>query len=188
MGYHRAGFDVVGVDIAPQPRYPFAFIQGDALNPPVDLRAFDVIHASPPCQAYSIGGSRWPDNEYMDLLDPTRRILIDSGKPYVIENVDRAPLNTCIVLAGTQFGLKVIRKRAFETSMLLFAPGPVVINGSPRTGEYVTVAGNGGDGSNKYSVWCDAMQIDWMTKTELRQAIPPAYTEWIGQQLIERVN
>jgi len=115
-------------------------------------------------------------------------VLESTLKPYVIENVREAPLNATLMLCGTMFNLGVIRHRYFEIYpiWLMLAP-PCNHNGSVKGGEYVTVAGHGGDGIAKYSVWCEAMGIDWMTKTELTQAIPPAYTEFIGRRLLEVV-
>ncbi len=187
MGYHRAGFDVTGVDIEPQPNYPFAFFQANALEFPLD--EFDFIHASPPCQHYSLGAQRWKHEgrEYPDLVAATRERLIRSGKPYVIENVVGAPLINPITLCGTQFGLKVIRHRIFESNIPLQTPPHHRHIGTVKGGEYVTVAGHGGDGSGKYELWCEAMGIDWMTKQELTQAVPPAYAEFIGKQVMSHL-
>lgn len=185
VGYWRAGFDVVGVDIAPQPNYPFEFIQGDALA--VELAGFDAIHASPPCQAYSWSARRWHDVPRAELLDPTRALLLASGLPFVMENVQGAPLLNPLTLCGTQFGLEVIRHRLFESNALLLAPGaPCRHVGTVGDGTYVTVAGHGGDnarGRGSRAAKRAAMGIDWMTDVELNEAIPPAYTEWIGRQL-----
>jgi DNA (cytosine-5)-methyltransferase 1 len=115
MGYFRAGFtEIVGVDIKPQPRYPFTFVQGDATNPPVDLSKFDAIHASPPCQAYSTTQSIY-DRDHPRLLDAVRALLIQAGLPYVIENVEGAPLLNPIMLCGQMFDLPVYRHRLFES-------------------------------------------------------------------------
>ena len=194
VGYHRAGFDVVGVDINPQPRYPFEFHQADALEFCREHgHEYDAIHASPPCQAYSVSrkihdsGSRHPD-----LVSPTRQWLWVSGVPWVIENVPGAPLRDPAVLCGLMFDLKVLRHRLFETNWQLSAPPhpkhpPGELTGSCRgysTGAhgYVTVAGN----NFVREVGARAMGIDWpMTRKELAQAIPPAYTEYIGKQLIQ---
>jgi DNA (cytosine-5)-methyltransferase 1 len=184
-GYHQAGFEVVGVDIQPQPNYPFKFIQADAIEfLKTDLSDYDVIHASPPCQAYSWSAKRWK-KEWPDLVEPTRELLKRTGKPYIIENVVGAPLIDPLVLCGTMFGLKVIRHRLFESNIKLYAPCKCNHKGTVKNGDYVTVAGHGGDGCAKYSVWCKAMGIDWMTKEELTQAIPPCYTKFIGEQLID---
>ena len=125
-GYHQAGFDIVGIDIEPQPLYPFPFIQGDALNPPVNLTRFDAIHASPPCQAYSTMGNRHGDASRTSdpLIDATRALLQASGKPWVIENVTgaRRHMRSPLKLDGSMFDLDMPRPRLFESSHLLNAP------------------------------------------------------------------
>lgn len=193
MGYHRTGFDeIVGIDIDPQPNYPFTFIQGDALQPPVRLEDFDLIHASPPCQAYSDLQKR-TGRTYPELIEPTRFLL--SGYPYVIENVEGAPLVDPIRLCGTMFlGLRVIRHRLFEASFPLMIPAhgrhPLVFTHDKRKAHHgrldqatafvqVTGGGNSTIGNAR-----QAMGIDWMTKPELNEAIPPAFTEYIGQQFL----
>lgn len=189
MGYHRAGFDVVGVDINPQPRYPFEFIQGDAMTYPLD--GFDAIHASPPCQAYAITNNIWKNAaQYPDLVAATRARLVASGIPFIIENVPGAPLIDPLVLCGEMFGLRVIRHRLFESStFMLGRPHPrhtarASYGRTPKNGEHYTISGHFGDvaGARK------AMDIDWMTRDELAQSIPPAYTEFIGAQLIRAVQ
>lgn len=190
MGYHRAGFEVIGVDIKPQPRYPFRMVVANALRPPFDLRKFDAIHASPPCQAFSPLQSLHQHIKRPDLVDDARRLLIDSGKPYIIENVPSAPLAHGVLLCGTMFGLRVYRHRQFESNIMLAQaehPKHRVLAGAKGTkggrgrkahyeaGGFVTVAGNVGS-------YCGpAMGIEWMTGNELSQAIPPAYTEFIGK-------
>lgn len=188
VGYHRAGFDVVGVDINPQPNYPFEFYQSDALSFPTD--GFDVIHASPPCQAYSTTKTMH-SNSHPDLIGQVRHLL--RGKIYIIENVPGAPLNSPIVLCGEMFGLRVIRHRLFEISLPVTAPihrKHVGRTHGMRHGKYPEnpwYFGVYGDGTDKGTTaqWKEAMEIDWMTRRELAQAIPPAYSEYIGQQLIE---
>ena len=197
MGYHRAGFDVTGVDIAPQPRYPFAFIQADALEYVREHgHEYDVIHASPPCQAYSatlpIRG-----NEHPDLVAPVRALLMATGRPFIIENVPGAPLENPLTLCGTMFGLRVIRHRLFEIhpEPIWFPPEPCCHNGKATSASnrtpgktngfatghsYITVVGN----SYLIADGRAAMGIDWMTRRGLSQAIPPAYTEWIGRQIL----
>jgi len=188
MGYHRAGFDVVGVDINPQPRYPFEFQQADALT--FDLSGFDAIHASPPCQAYTVLGGREDLSHYPDLVDAVRERLQASGKPWIIENVPGAPLRDPITLCGAMFGLRSYRHRLFESSVRLIAPPhprhAVRVNrrGENRrehwaNGGFITITGDVG-------VYCgpEAMGIDWMSGNELSQAIPPAYTEYLGRQLM----
>jgi hypothetical protein len=179
MGYHRAGFEVVGVDIEPQPHYPFEFHQADALEYlAAHGHEFDVIHASPPCQRYSEiqrivkTAEKWPD-----LVDPTRQLLIQSGKPYAIENVEGAPLRVDLMLCGSMFGLGMIRHRIFESNV----PMPLLVPPCHH--------------DNMYDPWhygvdqlvqmSKGMGIDWMKKREeVREAIPPAYTEYIGKQLL----
>ena len=193
MGYARAGFEVVGVDIEPQPRYPFTFLQADALD--VDLDGFDVIHASPPCQRYSdLGRRNGNAHEWPDLIAPTRERLVATGRPYVIENVEGAPLLDPVVLCGTSFpGLRVIRHRLFESNLVLTAPPcrphPLVFTHDRRKRQYgrldqgtAYVMVNGGGNAtvaNKRA----AMGIEWMTGREINEAVPPAYTEHLGRQL-----
>jgi DNA (cytosine-5)-methyltransferase 1 len=192
MGYSRAGFtEIVGIDVKPQPRYPFRFIQADALTCPVDVRWFDAIHASPPCQKYSWSAKRWREIERVDLVAPTRAQLQASGLPYVIENVIGAPLEKPITLCGVMFGLEVLRHRRFESSEFLLAPRHLAHAGTVMDGTYVTVAGHGGNnikGRGSRAAKQHAMGIDWMGDQELNEAIPPAYTEFIGRQLIAAIE
>ena len=199
MGYHRAGFEVVGIDINPQPHYPFEFRQGDALDPSNWLEALrgrtpDVIHASPPCQHYSDLAKRNGNaDDWPDLIPPTRDLLQASGFTYVIENVEGAPLIDPMVLCGISFDIRVIRHRLFESNTPLRAPEhrshPLVYTRDRRKAHYgkldewtSPVMVNGGGNCSVASAR-DAMGIDWMTKDELNESIPPAYTEWIGGQL-----
>jgi DNA (cytosine-5)-methyltransferase 1 len=188
MGLHRAGFEVVGVDIRPQPRYPFEFHQADALTFPTD--GFDFIWASPPCQAYSWSAKRWKDVERADLLDPIRQRLLKQPAPFVIENVVGAPLRVDLVLTGQMFGLRVIKRRHFELHGFWTMQPPNVKPGRIGFGpdDFVTVAGHGGDGSGRLSNWQDATGIDWMTKPEMAEAIPPAYSEFIGKAAIQHIE
>jgi DNA (cytosine-5)-methyltransferase 1 len=197
VGYHRAGFEIVGVDLKPQPNYPFEFHRGDALEfLAVHGRGFDAIHASPPCQAYSIGrhihnsGKRHPD-----LVAPTRDLLDWIGKPWVIENVVGSPLRDPVVLCGLMFDLKVLRHRLFESSVLLSAPphpkhpkGNLTnANQGYSTGSngFVCVAGN----NFCRKAGTAAMDVPWMkSRREVAQAIPPAYTEFIGRQLLAHLG
>ena len=197
MGYARAGFEVVGMDITPQPRYPLPFIQGDALNlDPKFIAAFDAVHASPPCQSYSDLAKRNRNaHEWPRLIEPVREMLIKYGLPYIIENVDGAPLIQPIILCGTMFkGLRVIRHRLFETNFPILTPPhgrhPICHTFDKRKGQYGKtnemrdfVSVNGG-GNCSVAAARDAMGIDWMTKNELNEAIPPAYTQFIGEQLL----
>jgi DNA (cytosine-5)-methyltransferase 1 len=185
MGYHLAGFDVTGVDIEPQPHYPFAFIQDDALDYAAEYGyEYDAIHSSPPCQFASVMfDPTQPEkrDEHQNLIPAVRKILQQHGKSYVIENVKgaRHHLINPLMLTGSMFGLPIFRDRYFEIEPpIWFAPviprydfKPVPINGS----------------SIRYPLVADmriAMQIDWMTKMEMRQAVPPAYTRFIGEHLL----
>ncbi len=201
VGYSRAGFEVVGVDIDPQPNFPFEFIQADALKLDMKfLKSFDAIHASPPCQAYSDlakrnkNGDKWPR-----LIEPVREILIKTGKPYVIENVSGAPLIHPTVLCGTMFkGLRVLRHRLFEANFLILAPPhgkhPKVHTFDKRKSHYgktddrIDFVQVTGGGNCTIAAARDAMGINWMTKDELNEAIPPAYTEFIGKQLMKHLE
>jgi len=189
MGYHRAGFDVVGVDIKPQPRYPFTFIQADAMTYPLD--GFDAIHASPPCQDHSALSSLHAKHGTGWMLASTRERLEQSGLPWVIENVPGAPMRVDFRLCGCMFGLpRLKRDRWFETSWNGFdlrAP-------CHHRGRVITVAGHGMDGRYyrdgvipSHADRQTAMGIEWMTDAELVQAIPPAYTEYIGAQLLDHL-
>ena len=194
MGYHRAGFHVVGVDIKPQPNYPFAFHQADAIEFLSELISigpahyqFAAIHASPPCQHASKAKVLW-DNIHPDLLEPTRELLEASGLPYVIENVKGAALRDPVVLEGQMFGLNTHRPRLFETNwplevpILRLTPGPMAKMGRPiRRGESVQVIGHFSD----VNAGREAMGIDWMSRDEMSEAIPPAYTEFIAGQLVQ---
>jgi DNA (cytosine-5)-methyltransferase 1 len=246
MGYSRAGFEVVGVDINPQPRYPFEFIQADAMTFP--LEGFDAIHASPPCQGYSIMNNLpWNrDRDYPLLLAATRERLLAAGVHYVIENVGGARYGAAGLvkrglqehglkagfLCGLMFGLPMYRHRYFETNWFWFIPGHPKhrLNLHPRSERAVyggTVKGlpggaagldvkprvanpvnsgwqlshngsrnrNGaqayGNGIGHSSGWrraAELMGIDWMKREELTQAIPPAYTTYIGRELLRVVS
>ena len=198
MGYHQAGFDVVGVDIRPQPRYPFAFVQADALKyVAAHGHEFDVIHASPPCQAYTrlrglVESRAGRKRDYPDLVAPTREALRATGRIYVIENVDGAPLENPIMLCGEMFGLRVFRHRYFETNLFLLAPSHPKHPRGSTTNAYHARSGFA-NGATHIGVYGDAyilsdgkvaMGIDWMVRRELNQAIPPAYTRWLGEQLL----
>jgi len=198
MGYHRAGFDVTGVDINPQKNYPFRFVQTNALNIHF-IDGYDVIHASPECQGYcwSTQRHRNKGKVYPDDIEATRKLLVESGKPYVIENVPTAPLIDPTFLDGTMFGLGTIRRRGFETNWWLPQPmrrkrkKPIMQQSKrdPRIciqkSAYCSVAGNGADGwSCRVADWRIAMGIDWMNRAEIKQAIPPKYTAYIGRYLM----
>jgi len=213
MGYHQAGFDeIVGVDIAPQPNYPFTFVQGDALEPPVRLDDFDLIHASPPCQAFTQMSARWRGkggkaDTHPDLLAPTRDWFGSIEQPWVIENVVGAgrQMSATLTLHGGMFGLGVHRPRLFESSWLIFGfkaaqtKSPVGVYGKPDGREVWRYRNNGSpdaDGKYKYgkpviNAWKSVeqgqalLEVPWMTdELEIREAIPPAYTKYIGEQFL----
>jgi DNA (cytosine-5)-methyltransferase 1 len=183
MGLHRAGFDVVGVDIAPMPEYPFAFVRGDAARPPVRLEAFDLIWASPPCQCFSVAARRWKNagKEYPDMVAATRAMLEASGIPFVLENVRGAPLRQDLVLTGGTCGKNLKRDRIFEVHRFR-AEQPKLRK--PRE-PLCTVAGHGGNSRTyKLDDWKDAMDINWMGRDRLTQAIPPYYSEYIAREFL----
>ena len=188
VGYSRAGFDVVGVDIKPQKNYPFEFHCADAFAfLEKHGHEFDVIHASPPCQAFSAART-FNNNVHPDLLTPMRTALDALARPWIIENVPNAPMRVDILLCGSQFGLKtqrggLIRHRWFELSHAPFSLLPPCQHPDVA----VSVFGHGGPVGRYHTPaeWGEAMGIDWMTRDELAQAIPPAYTEWIGRQLLK---
>lgn len=193
VGYHRAGFEVVGVDINPQPHYPFEFHQADALEFVSEHGAkFDVIHASPPCQRYSRCTPVMYKNNHPDLIDATRVLLEDTGKTFVIENVAGARylLREPLMLCGSMFGLDVWRHRYFEVwpRLPLFArlqcrhiSPPVLVTGTTRRVSRGRVEYTAAEKRA-------AMGIDWMTLAELDEAIPPAYTQWLGTQIIQALG
>lgn len=199
VGYHRAGFtEIVGVDLRPQPRYPFAFVQADAMTYPLD--GFDAIHASPPCQGYSIMRNLpWlRDREYPLLIGPIRERLQSAGIPYVIENVAGARRSAkhpdglrAGWLCGSMLGLPIFRHRYFETSFLWLQPfhvphdsviKPGRMLGSRARDVVTRKTGLGGLSAR------DALGVPWMTRDEATQAIPPAYTEFIGRQLLQVIE
>lgn len=203
VGYERAGFDVVGVDIADQPDYPapYAFRRMDVLDlVPSDLRMFDLIHASSPCQfdaAITKGTNRHLRHRYPDLYGPTKALLEASGKPYVIETTSIAKEDVTMTLCGEMFGLKVIRHRKFELGgWTAQAPehkphrGRVagMRHGVWYEGPYFAVYGEGG-GKGTVAQWQDAMDIHWTSvRKSIAEAIPPAYTEYIGRQFISHLK
>lgn len=185
MGYHRAGFDVVGVDNVPQPNYPFEHHVADALDFPLD--GFDAVHASPPCQHY-IRGGLVDRAKHPDLLGPTRDRLRTTGVPWVIENVPGAPMRVDIQLCGSAFGLAVRRHRWFEFDRPRLSFVPPCDHSRPVAGVYGHMHGEGGAAPgmlpSTLASWSAAMGIDWMAAHELAEAIPPAYCQFIGEQLI----
>lgn len=194
MGYHQAGFEVVGVDIRPMPRYPFEFHQSDALEFP--LEGFDAIHASPLCQMWSAYRRARPekgDEHYVNLIPPTRERLSATGLPYIIENVEgaRFELINPVRLCGTGFALDVERHRRFESNVALFGVpcahgrnAPRFDRGSrhirPNDRRTVPI----GEWRIPLPIQQAAMGIGWMTVDELSQAIPPAYTRYLGEQVL----
>lgn len=193
MGYHMAGFKVVGVDIKPQKNYPFEFIQADAMTYPLD--GFDVIHASPPCQAY-VQRNKNLVTKHPKLIEPMRERLLAWGGVYVIENVLVEVLRSPVMLCGTMLGLPLLRHRYFETNAPRLILTPMCHHwGTVAAGDFAAVYARGGKGHRHGRgvrdagsmpakvTWEDAMGIHWMTKTELTQAIPPAYTDYIGRHL-----
>ena len=180
MGYSRAGFEVVGVDIKPQPHYPFEFHQADALTYP--LEGFDAYHASPPCQGYSIMRNLpWnKEREYPLLIDPTREILKGTGKPYVIENVAGAHLDAGY-LCGMMFGLGFYNHRLFETSFFWMQPG------HPKHTIVFKKGNLFGNNGGRRTIVSNKFGIDWMNREEKSNAIPPAYTEYIGAALVKAI-
>lgn len=190
VGYHRAGFDeIVGVDTAFQKRYPFEFVQGDALEYVAEYgHEFDLIHASPPCQAFTTINV-WK-RDYPDLIAETRELLAAAGRPYAIENVPGAPLINPVVLCGAMFDLKVYRHRHFEVSPWLLMPPHIPHrDNTPGAGRglsdkgFISIAGH----MNNVEYCKIAMDIDWMVGSELSQAIPPAYTQYIGRQILPAI-
>ena len=194
-GYQLASFEVVGVDIKKQKRYPFKFIQADCLELMKDmefLKSFDVIAASPPCQTHSITqhlrNAQGKSTDKIDLIPQTREALIESGRPYVIENVPGSPLVNPIQMCGSSFGLKVRRHRLFESNLQLKGSvcnhkkqgKPVGIYGSMRD-----EIPNGGHTAKSIEQAREAMGIDWMIWGELVEAIPPIYTKEIGTQILD---
>lgn len=212
VGYWRAGFDVIGVDIEPQPNYPFAFWQGDALAVLADLQQgdFHAVHASPPCQAFTTmsaahrarGIGRAMDHP--DLIEPVRWELRRVGLPYIIENVPGAyrRLESPVTLTGGSFGLRVYRPRHFESNFLLLTP-PKASKPKDFTGVYGdrpqkrdrTRLNGGGRGTRSVmhvahstEEAAEALGIDWpVTWRECAESIPPAYTEFLGRQLLRAV-
>lgn len=202
VGYHRAGFNIIGIDNKPQPNYPFTYIQADAIEAleswvrrgkfhGISLSDFTAIHASPPCQAYSITNNIWKaTDKHPDLVGPVRNLLRQAKLPFVIENVPGAPLENPVVLCGVMFGLNVIRHRLFESQPAIEQPPHkkhekrASYGRTPKNGEYFTISGHFGDieGGRR------AMGIQWMNRPELAQAIPPAYTEFIGKQLFKAIG
>lgn len=212
MGYHQAGFEIVGVDINPQPHYPFEFVQSDALEIMQNLMSggrirmsisdyllgdFDVIHASPPCQGYTLMNQKHPEKRatWPLLLDPVREMLQAAGRLYVIENVIGAPMVDAVMLCGSMFGLGVRRHRLFESNVLILRPKCAHYDQPDHAGVY----GHHPDGGRTWTrkdghaplrrvgslqEAQKRMGMEWGDWHGVKEAIPPAYTRYIGEQLI----
>lgn len=201
VGYARAGFDVIGVDIVDHPEYPYFFIQMDALRAldSIKLDKVAAIAASPPCPRYSVATPAANRERHPDLVGPIREALVASGKPYVIENVPGAPLLDPAIYCGSSFALRVRRHRLFESNIRLVAPAcdhksqgqPLGVYGqhADRPGGFRRPNGKSrGLKATSVEEAQKAMGIDWMSRWhDLADAIPPAYTEHIGRQLIEQL-
>lgn len=199
MGLHRAfpKAEIVGVDIAPQPRYPFAFIQADAMD--FDLTGYDLIWASPPCQRFSVATPSKNRERHPDHIAKLRDRLNAYGKPWIIENVPPAPLENAVTLCGVMFGIGVFRHRKFESNMPLPQPEHKKHDGKIGDGKYFSVAGGGGrwrswgvnyPGISKGTIneLRQAMGIEWVTRKELNEAVPPAYSEFLGAALRDMIK
>jgi DNA (cytosine-5)-methyltransferase 1 len=195
QGYADAGFEVVGVDVKHGKRYPFEYLRQDVMELDIDfLKSFDVIHASPPCQLFSstkhLRNAQGKGSSKLDLVEPVREMLIASGRPYVIENVLGAPLIDAVTVCGSFFGLKVRRHRLFESNLKLVGTDcrhkeqgrPVGIYGSMRD-----EIPSGGKTAETMDQAKQAMGIDWMLWGELVEAIPPAYSKFVGEQVASQL-
>lgn len=194
VGLHRAGFEMLGVDINPMPRYPYLFLRADATIARADeIAFFDLAWASPPCQLFSQLATREDLSHYPDLIEPIREKLVAAGIPYVIENVPGAPIRKDLMLCGCMFGLRSYRHRHFECNFPIAQPHhpkhTVRVNrrGENRrehwaNGGFLTITGDVG-------TYCgpEAMGIDWMSGDEMSEAIPPAYAEYIGRAAMEYI-
>lgn len=197
MGYYLAGFEVVGVDIEPQPHFPFEFHQGDAMTYPLD--GFDAYHASPPCQRWGnlrkLNMALGIAKDYPELIVPIRERLTATGKPYIIENIPGAPLVEPILLCGSSFGLPIRRHRLFEANFAMLqlpcahynevADKPALHRHQGVKSRVIGCYGHGRGKGDDLALWSEAMGITWMNRNELSQAIPPAYTEFIGGYLLK---
>ena len=208
MGYHRAGFDVLGVDINPQPHYPFRFEQADALDYlreeiRLPARKVDAVHASPPCQGYTPMSNRWRGkggkaDAHAKLIPVVRDLLLELGVPYIIENVTGAKraLWNPILLHGGQFGLGVHRPRYFESNVALVAPprslpalNPIGVYGKHHDGRRLFTRADGSiqRAAKSLDEGRAAMGIDWMEWRELAESLPPSFTEYLGRQLLQHL-
>lgn len=199
MGYHRAGFEVTGVDVAEQPRYPFRFVWADALEYVAEYgHEYDVIHASPPCQFAAgfarMNAARGIVKDYVNLIPDVREMVLSIGAAYIIENIEaaREHLLSPVKICGSSFGLAVRRHRLFESNLLLSGPAcrhgeqgrPLGVYGRPGSAPMRPTEHGGGFVRARNAIEAGrAMGIDWMNYQELTQAIPPAYTRFLGEQL-----
>lgn len=191
MGLYQAwpAAEIVGVDIAPQPHYPFTFVQADALT--VELSGYDFVWASPPCQHYIRSGNV-DHAAHPDLVEPTRDRLVAQGGPWIIENVPGAPLAAGVLLCGSMFGLPIRRHRLFELNW----PPPMSpaacqhharitgVYGNPHGARGAYTKGAKGMLASDLATWSHAMEINWMTAPELSQAIPPAYSRYLAEAFV----
>jgi len=194
FGYELAGFEVVGVDILPQPKHRGEFVQADAIEYLESHgREFDFIHASPPCQAYSMASMQFriDGKEYPDLVEATRAALVRTGVPYVIENVPGSPLIDPIELCGAMFGMRTYRHRLFESNIEIYAPAHpphsaknTKMGRAPIDGEFIQYVGHF-SGVKEVQ---EMTGLHWLGQKELAQSIPPQYTEFIGRQVLEHLK
>ena len=196
MGLHRAGFEVIGVDIAPQPQFPFEFIQTNAMD--VDLRGFDFVWASPPCQAHSALRHLRLEKDYPCFIQATRQKLQGYGGPWIIENVPGAPLKNYVQLCGSSFGLRVRRHRWFESELFFLVPQcrhdlqgqPIDVSGTGGRRINRRQNDHGGNLNKPRSIReaREAIGIDWASRYGISQAIPPAYSEFLGRQILAHMK
>ena len=187
-GLSNVDFAVIGVDIKPQPYYPFPFIEADVMSLDADwFKGFDAIWASPPCQRYSLNAIQHQTVEdHPDLIVPTRELLDSTGLPYVIENIPNAPIRKDLLLCGSMFGLRLIRHRIFESNIRL-----TQLEHGDHHPYFITVTGHPGGNSSRdgnahlgtMEEWQEVMEIDWLPARTLAEAVPPAYAEHIGIDL-----
>ena len=194
FGYELAGFDVTGVDIEPQPKHRGKFVLSDALEYVRNhFQEYDAVHASPPCQAWTKAAQQWrlKGKEYPDLIEATREELVKTGLPYVIENVPGSPLKNPFVLCGSMFGMKTYRHRLFETNFLINVPVHPVhtaksakMGRKPKEGEFLQYVGH----FSGVPMAREITGLHWLGQYELAQSVPPQYTRFIGQQLIDQLR
>jgi DNA (cytosine-5)-methyltransferase 1 len=189
-GLHQAGFEVTGIDIVEQNNYPFRFIKANVLELDADfLKQFDLIWASPPCQQYTSAGTQWrlEGKEYPDLIEATRELLKQSGKPYIIENVPGSPLIQPVELCGSMFGLRTYRHRLFETNFPVKQPMHMAhifknakMGRPPKDDEYLHIVGH----FSGVPLAREIMGLPNLNQYELAQAIPPAYSKYLAEEYL----